>query len=64
MAVITLGLKDLLEDEVDVGVKGNHYILVAGASSGGEAANVIGKELAERLCHDKNLVGWCCYRSR
>ncbi len=57
---VNLGLESLLEDEVAISMEGDHYILVAGASSDGEAAGVIGKELAERLCYDKNLVGWCC----
>jgi hypothetical protein len=43
---VTLGLEGLLEDEVAAGVEGNHYILVAGASSDGEAAGVAGEELA------------------
>ncbi len=47
-------------DEVAVGVEDNHYKLAAGASSDGEAAGVVGEELAERLCYHKNLVGWCC----
>ncbi len=47
---VTLGLESLLEDEVAVGVEGNHDILVAGACSDGEAASVIGEELAERFC--------------
>ncbi len=52
----TLGLEGLLEDEVAGGVKSDHYILVAGASSDGEAAGVIGKELAERLCYNKTWL--------
>ena len=37
-------------------MKSNHYILVAGASPDRKAAGVIGKELAQRLCLDKDLV--------
>ncbi len=55
--VVTLGLEGLLEDEVAVGVEGNHDILVAGASSDGEAASVVGEELAERFCYNEDLVG-------
>ena len=55
--VVALGLEGLLEDKVALGMKGNHYILVAGASSDGEAAGVIGEELAEQMCDNKNLVG-------
>jgi hypothetical protein len=61
---VTLGLEGLLEDEVAVGMEGDHYILVAGASSDWKAVGVIGKELAERLCYNKNLVGWHCNRRR
>ncbi len=57
---VTLGHEGLLEDEVAIGMEGDQYILVAGASFDREAASVVGKELAERLCYDKNLVGWCC----
>jgi hypothetical protein len=56
----TLGLEGLLKNEFALGVEGNHYILVAGASADREAAGVVGKELAERLCYEKNLVGWHC----
>ncbi len=48
---VTLRLEGLLEDEVAVGVEGNHDILVAGASSDGEAVGVIGEELAEQFCY-------------
>ncbi len=58
--VVTLGLEGLLEDEVAVGVEGNHDVLVAGASFDGEAASVIGEELAEWFCYNKDLVGRHC----
>ncbi len=38
--VVTLGFEGLLEDEVAIGVDGNHDVLVAGACSDGEAARV------------------------
>ncbi len=57
---VTLGLESLLEDEVAVGITSNHDILVAGACSDGEAASVVGEELAEQFCDEKNLVGRCC----
>jgi hypothetical protein len=57
---IILGLEGLLEDEVAIGVEGNHYILVARAISDREAVGVVGEELAERLCCVENLFGWCC----
>ncbi len=46
-----------MEDEVAVGVEGNHDILVAGACSDGEAASVLGEELAEWFCDNEDLVG-------
>jgi hypothetical protein len=64
VVAVTLGLEGLLEDEVAVGMEGNHYILVAGASSHREVAGVAGKELAEQLCYNKNLVGWRCSGKR
>ncbi len=61
---VTLGLEDLLEDEVAVGIEGNHEVLVSGANSDGEVASVIGEELAERFCYNENLVGRCCNERR
>ncbi len=61
---VTLGLEGLLENEVAVGVEGDHYIMVAGTSSDREEAGVVSKELAERLCYNKNLVGWHCNKRR
>ncbi len=58
--VVTLGLKGLLEDEVAVGAEGNHDILVARACSEGEVASVVGEELAEQFCDNKDLVGRHC----
>ncbi len=60
MVAVTHGLEGLLEDEVAVGLEGNHDILVAGACFDGEAASVVGEELAERFCDDKDLVGRHC----
>ncbi len=57
---VSLGLEGLLEDEVAIGVESNHDILVAGASSDGEVASVIGEELAERFFYNKDLVGRGC----
>ncbi len=54
----------LLEDEVAVGVEGDHYILVARACSDKEVAGVVGKELTEQLCYNKHLVGWHCIMRR
>ncbi len=51
---VALVFEGLLENEVAIGMEGNHVILVAGACSNGEAASVIlGEELAEWFC-DRN----------
>ncbi len=60
VVAVTLGLKSLLEDEVAVGVEGNHDILVARACSDKEAASIVGEELAEKFCDNKDLVGRHC----
>ncbi len=62
--VVTLGFESLLEDEVAISMEGNHDILIAGACSDGEVASVVGEELAERFCDDKDLVGRHCNRRR
>ncbi len=54
---VALGFQGLLENEAAIGVEGNHDVLVAGACSDGEAASVVGEELAEWFCDDKHLVG-------
>ncbi len=46
MVMVTLGLEGLLEDDVAIGVKGNHDILVAGACLDREVASVVDEELA------------------
>ncbi len=61
---VNLGLDGLLEDEVAVGMEGNHDILIAGACSDGEAASVVGEELAEQFCDNKDLVGRRCSGKR
>ncbi len=61
---VTLGLESLLEDEVAVGVEGNHDVLVARACTGRESASVVGEELAEWFCNDKTLVGRRCNERR
>ncbi len=57
---VALGYESLLENEVVVGVEGNHDILVDRACSDREAARVVGEELAEWFCDDKDLVGRRC----
>ena len=61
---VTIGLEGLLEDEVAIGIKGHHDILVVGASSDREAASAVGEELAEWFCDDENLVGRRCSGKR
>ncbi len=61
---VSLGLEGLLEDEVAIGMEGNHDILVARACSDGEAASIVDEELAEWFCDDRNLVGRHCNRRR
>ena len=53
---IALGLEGLLEDEVAIGVKSDHHILVTGMGPDRKAACVISKKLAQWLCHDEDLV--------
>ncbi len=55
--VVALGFEGLLENEVVIGVEGNHDELVAGACSDREVASVVGEELAEWVCDNKDLVG-------
>ena len=61
---VTLGLEGLLEDEVALGVEGDHHVLVAGASPDQETTCVIGKELAEGVNFDKDLIGLCFHGCR
>ncbi len=46
-----------MEDDVAFGVEGNNEVLVAGACSGRVAARVVGEELTEQFCDNKDLVG-------
>ncbi len=57
VVAIALGFEGLLEDEVAIFMEGNHGVLVARACSDGEAARVVGEELAEWFCDNKDLVG-------
>jgi hypothetical protein len=53
---ITPGLEGLLEDEVAIGVIGNHHILVAGPGLDGETSDVICVELADGEDTDVDFV--------
>jgi hypothetical protein len=54
----------LLEDDVVISVKSDHHILVTGTSSDRKVACVIGKKLAQWLCHDEDLVAGRCSNRR
>ncbi len=53
-----LGLVCLLEDEIAIGVEGNHDILVLQVCSDWKAAIVICVQLAEGVHLDVDLIGW------
>ncbi len=54
---VALGFEGLLENEVAIGMEGNHDVLISGVCSDGEVASVVGEELAEWFCDDEDLVG-------
>jgi hypothetical protein len=58
------GLEGLLENEVAVGVVGDHHVLVAKASPNQETTFVVSKELAEEVDLDKDLIGRCLHCCR
>ncbi len=55
---VALGLECLLEDEIAIGIVGNHDILVPQVCSDWKAASVIHVQLAEGVNLDKDLIGW------
>ena len=55
--LVTPGFEGLLEDEVPIGVVGNHDILVARTSFDGEPTRIIGVELADGKDTDEELIG-------
>ncbi len=55
---VIFGLEFLLEDEIAIGVEGNHDILVPRACSDCKAASVIHVQLAEGVHLDIDLIGW------
>ncbi len=55
--IITPSLDGLLEDEVAIGVIGNHHILVAGPGLDGETSGVVCVELADGDDTDVDFVG-------
>ncbi len=50
----------LLEDEIAIGMIGNHDILVARASLDGEPSRVVHVELTDGVDTDVDLIGWEC----
>ncbi len=50
----------LLEDEIAIGVIGNHDILVARACLDGEPSCVVRVEFADGVDADVDLIGWEC----
>jgi hypothetical protein len=50
----------LLEDEIVIGVIGNHYILVARAGLDGKPYRVVHVELTDGVDTDVDLIGWEC----
>ena len=55
--LVAPGLEGLLEDEIAIGVIGNHDILVAGTGLDGESSSVIRAELADGEDTDVDFVG-------
>ncbi len=61
---VAFGLECLLEDEIAIGVEGNHDVLVPQACSDWEVASVIRVQPAEGVHRDKDWVGWPILRTR
>ncbi len=55
--VVTFGLEHLLEDEVAIGVEGNHDVLVPRACPDRKAASAIYVQPAEGVHLDEDLIG-------
>jgi hypothetical protein len=58
------GLESLLEDEVAIGMEGNHHILVAQARLDQKATHVVSVQPAEGVYFDEDLMGWYVQRRR
>jgi hypothetical protein len=56
--VVALGLECFLEDEIAIGVEGNHNGLVPQACSDWKATSVIRVQPAEGVHCNKALIGW------
>ncbi len=55
-----VAFEGFLEDEIAIGVIGNHDILVARAGLDGEPSHVVRVELADGVDADLDLIGWEC----
>jgi hypothetical protein len=54
---VTFGLERLLEDEIVIGVEGNHDVLVPRACPDRKAASVVCVQPAEGVHLDEDLIG-------
>jgi hypothetical protein len=55
--MVTFGLERLLEDEIAIGVEGNHDVLVPRACPERKAASVVCVQYAEGVHLDEDLIG-------
>ncbi len=60
MVGVAPAFEGLLEDEIAIGMIGNHDILVARAGLDGEPSRVVRVELADGVDMDVELIGWEC----
>ncbi len=56
--VVTFGLESLLEDEIAIGVEGDHDVLVPQVCPDRTAGSVICVQPAEGVHLDEGLIGW------
>jgi hypothetical protein len=61
---VTFGLECLLEDEIAIGMEGNHDVLVPQACPDRKAASVVCVQPAEELHLDEDLIGWHILKTR
>jgi hypothetical protein len=58
LMVVTFGLEPLLEDEIAIGVEGDHDVLVPQACPDKKAASVVCVQPAEGVHLGEDLIGW------
>ncbi len=61
---VTFGLECLLEDQIAIGVEGDHVVLVPRVCPDREAASIICVQPAEGVHCDEGLIGWHIHRTR